>query len=83
MASRLATASARDMIEALIAGERDPAALARLARGVMRKKIPELMMAGDGRFTAAHAQMCRLHLDADDHLSGPGFMVRLPRRRPV
>src|SRR5262249_3118429 len=58
VASSLNTASARDMIEALIAGERDPALLARLARGVMRKKIPELQMACDGRFTASHAQMC-------------------------
>lgn len=69
VASSLNTASARDMIEALIAGERDPAVLAELARGVMRKKIPELQMACDGRFTASHAQMCRLHLDAYDHLT--------------
>ncbi len=68
VASTLTTASARDMIEALIAGQRDPAVLARLARGVMRKKIPELEMACDGRFTESHAQMCRLHLDAYDHL---------------
>jgi transposase len=68
VASKLTTVSARDMIEALIAGERDPASLAALARGAMRKKIPELQMACDGRFTAAHAQMCRLHLDACDHL---------------
>jgi len=68
VASTLTTASARDMIEALIAGQRDPAVLARLARGVMRKKIPELEMACDGRFTDSHAQMCRLHLDAYDHL---------------
>jgi transposase len=26
-------------------------------------------MACEGRFTAAHAQMCRLHLDAHDHLT--------------
>jgi transposase len=70
VASSLTTASARDMINALIAGERDPAVLAQLARGVMRKKIPDLVMACDGRFTAAHAQMCRLHLDAYDHLTG-------------
>lgn len=68
VASTLTTASARDMIEALIRGERDPAVLARLARGVMRKKIPELEMACDGRFTGCHAQMCRLHLDAFDYL---------------
>jgi transposase len=68
VASSLTTVSARDMIEALIAGQRDPAVLAQLARGVMRKKIPELEMACDGRFTDSHGQMCRLHLDAYDHL---------------
>jgi transposase len=72
VASTLTTASARDMIEALIAGQRDPATLARLARGVMRKKIPVLEMACDGRFTDSHAQMCRLHLDAYDH---PGAQI--------
>jgi transposase len=69
VASKLTTASARDMIEAMIAGERDPAVLAALARGVMRRKIPELEMACDGRFTESHGQMCRLHLDAYDHLT--------------
>jgi hypothetical protein len=43
--SSLTTESARDMIKALIAGQRDPAVLAQLARGVMRRKIPELEMA--------------------------------------
>ena len=38
VASGLTTVSARDMIEALIAGERDPDVLARLARGRMRAK---------------------------------------------
>jgi transposase len=70
VASQLLGVSGRAMIEALIAGERTPAVLAGLARGVMRKKISELEMACDGRFTAAHGQMCRLHLDACDHLTG-------------
>ena len=38
------------MIEALIAGERDPRVLAELARGVMRNKIADLTMACAGRF---------------------------------
>jgi hypothetical protein len=38
--------------------------LAGQGRRVMYKKIPEPEMACDGRFIAAHAQMCRLHLDA-------------------
>src|SRR5690349_22891382 len=45
VASALTTLSARDMIEALIAGERDPAVLANLARGRMRAKIPDLRLA--------------------------------------
>jgi transposase len=42
VASTLTTLSARDMLEALINGERDPAVLANLARGAMRSKIPDL-----------------------------------------
>jgi transposase len=70
VASELLGKSGRAMIEALIVGERDPGRLAGLAKGVLRRKIEDLQMACDGRFTASHAQMCRLHLDAYDHLSG-------------
>ena len=69
VASRLLLKSGRAMIEALIAGERDPARLAGLALGVLRRKTDELQMACDGRFTAGHGQMCRLHLNAYDHLT--------------
>jgi transposase len=69
VASRLLGKSGRAMIEALIAGERNPGQLADLARGLLRRKTEELQLACDGRFTAAHAQMCRLHLDAHDHLT--------------
>ena len=68
VASSLTTKSARDMIEALIAGERDPRMLADLARGVMRKKIPDLSMALSGRFGPHHAVLARTHLDQIDHL---------------
>jgi len=68
VASSLTTKSARDMIEALIAGQRDPRVLAELARGVMRKKIPDLSMALAGRFAAHHAVLARAHLDHLDHL---------------
>jgi hypothetical protein len=40
------------MIEALIAGERDPARLADLAKGRLRVKIPDLVRALHGRFGA-------------------------------
>ena len=45
MASKLTTRWARDMIEGLINGERDPSVLADVARGVMGNKIPHLAMA--------------------------------------
>ena len=68
VASSLTTKSARDMIEALIGGERDPRVLADLARGVMRKKIPDLSMALAGRFGPHHGVLARTHLDQIDHL---------------
>ncbi len=70
MASRLLGVSGRAMIEALIAGERNPGRLADLALGRLRRKTEELQLACDGRFTADCGQMCRLHLDAYDHLTG-------------
>ena len=70
VASELLGVSGRDMIEALIGGERDPFRLAGLARGRLRAKLDQLEMACDGRFTAEHAQLCRVHLDAYDLLTG-------------
>ena len=68
VASALTTLSARDMIEALIGGQRDPRLLADLARGRMRAKIPDLSLALAGRFADHHAVQARLHLDMIDHL---------------
>jgi transposase len=61
--------SARQMLEALIAGVRDVAALAELAHTRMRPKIPQLRQALEGRFAAHHALMLRMHLDHIDQLS--------------
>jgi transposase len=47
--------SGRDMLDALVAGERDPEVLANLARRQMRKKIPALREALQGRFEPHHA----------------------------
>jgi transposase len=47
--------SGRDMLDALVAGERDPEVLANLARRQMRKKIPALREALQGRFEEHHA----------------------------
>jgi len=63
VASSIATKSGREMIEALIDGERRGTVLAELAKGRMRSKIPDLSMALEGRFGDHHAMLCRLHLD--------------------
>jgi transposase len=47
--------SGRQMLAALIGGQRDPTALAQLARGVMRRKITTLQEAFTGYFTDHHA----------------------------
>ncbi|MCA1821272.1 MAG: IS110 family transposase [Pseudonocardia sp.] len=78
VASALTTLSARDMIDALINGERDPAVLADLARGRMRSKIPDLKLACAGRFADQHALMCTLHLEHIDHLTD--MIARLDTR---
>jgi transposase len=69
VASRLNTLSARDMIESLIAGERDPRRLADLARGQMKTKRPALIKALDGRFDDHHAELARMLLDQIDTLT--------------
>src|ERR1700682_2901677 len=69
VASTLDTLSARDMIEALIAGERDPRRLADLARGRMKTKRSALITALDGRFDDHHAELARMLLDQIDTLS--------------
>ncbi len=47
--------SGRAIMAALIAGERDPAVLANLARGTLRSKTGRLTEALTGRFTDHHA----------------------------
>lgn len=58
----------RAILEALIAGERDPGHLADLACGKARNKIPALIEALDGEFTPHHAFMVRHYLDEIDRL---------------
>jgi transposase len=60
--SKVLTKSGRAMIDALIAGQRDPEVLAGMAKGRMRSKIPELQDALAGRFNAHHAMLCRTML---------------------
>ena len=58
--------SGRDMLEALIAGQHDPYGLARMARGVMRKKISVLQEALTGHFRDHHGYLLRMMLDRID-----------------
>jgi transposase len=57
--SSLKTISARAMLTAMIAGETDPLVLADLAKGKLRRKIPELAQALTGHFDANHARLAR------------------------
>lgn len=61
--------SAREMLDALIAGQHDVEAMAQMARTRMRPKIPELRLALDGRFDDHHRLMLRMHLHHIDDLS--------------
>jgi transposase len=61
--------SGRDMLEALIAGQRDPYVLARLARGSMRGKISVLQEALTGHFRDHHGYLLRMMLDRVDALT--------------
>ena len=63
VASKLTTASVQDMIKAMIAGERDPAVLAGLARTRMRSKHDALVEALTGMFAGHHADLAQLLLD--------------------
>jgi transposase len=55
VATDLLGKSARAMLDALVAGTTDPDVLAELARGTLRKKLPALREALQGRFDPEHA----------------------------
>jgi transposase len=62
-------ASGRAMMEALIAGKRDPHTLARLARGRAKVKTAALEEALRGFFTDHHAVILQMMLDNIDRMS--------------
>jgi len=66
VASDILGVSGRQMLEALIAGNHDPASMADLAKRRLRSKIPELTEALTGRFSEHHAFLARVHLDLID-----------------
>jgi transposase len=68
VASDVLGVSGRLMLQALVAGERDPEVLAELSKGRLRKKIPELRQALRGRFREHHALLIGMCLDHTAHL---------------
>jgi len=61
--------SGRAMIEALIAGQRDPLVLADLAKGRLRVKHAALVQALTGQFSDHHGELARILLDQIDALT--------------
>ena len=66
VASDITGVSGRLMLQALIDGHRDPAALADLAKRRLRHKIPELTEALTGRFSEHHGFLAGIHLETID-----------------
>jgi transposase len=61
--------SGRQMLQAMIDGQRDPKVLAELAHGSMRRKIPQLRQALTGHFGDHHAFICATMLRRIDALA--------------
>ena len=74
VASGVYSVSARAMLEALLAGVTDPFVLAELAKGRMRKKIPQLQEALASRSDISHHGVLvaglLAHIDALDQATG-------------
>src|SRR5512144_561728 len=74
VATDILGASGRAMLDALVAGTTDPTVLADLAKGKLRKKIPALREALEGRFEPLHALLVGAilaHLDfLDEQIDG-------------
>jgi transposase len=68
VASDIMGKSGRAMLDALVRGTTDPVVLAELARGQLRKKIPALREALEGRFDSEHAPIVGQILAHIDYL---------------
>ena len=68
-ASDLFGVSGRAMLDALVAGQRDPHILVELARGTMRRKIPALRQALTGCFEEHHGRLIGRMLHLHDELT--------------
>ena len=63
VASDILGVTGRDILDALVAGQADPEALSKLARGKLRKKIPQLNQALRGLVTEHHRFMLQQLLE--------------------
>jgi transposase len=70
VASDVLGVSGRLMLRAIVAGDQTPAQMAGLARGLLRRKIPQLRAALSGRVTPHHRFMLRQLLGHVEHLEG-------------
>src|SRR5213075_46838 len=61
--------SGRQMLQAMIDGQRDPAVLSEMAHGVMRRQLPQLRQALTGHFADHHAFICATLLRRIDALA--------------
>lgn len=68
VASKVLGVSGRAMLDALVAGTHDPELLAELAKGTLRRKLPALREALQGRFTDYHALLVSQMLAQIDFL---------------
>ncbi len=66
--TKTGSVSAREMLEAMVAGESDPVALAGMARGRLRAKRSQLEQALTGRMSAHHRFLLESHLQHIDFL---------------
>lgn len=73
VASDVLGKSGRKMLRALLSGQTDTEAMADLALGVLRKKIPELKLALDGHCTEHHRYLLRRHLSHLGYLERQTF----------
>jgi len=69
VASDIFGKSGRAMLDALIAGERDPEVLAEMALGKLRSKRPALVAALTGRFDDHHGELISMLLEQVDALN--------------
>jgi len=68
VASSVTTLSAREMLAQLVAGNTDAVAMADLAHGKMRRKLPDLAEALTGHFDAHHALLVGAMLHRLEHV---------------